>query len=217
MKAFTLVELMVSTAIILVISGVLFSNQQEFGRTMLLKNTAYDIALSLRNAQTYGIGSRGVSAVTKNAGYGIEFSSTKQDSFVFFADTSPTIAAKAISSGIPATPVSKPGDGVYTVGSDTLVQTYQINNSMKITNFCGIATPKYYCATGGNQGSMGRLDVVFTRPNPFASTTLFNSSGTKINDINISGACLTITAPVQNKSHILVRQNGSVTATSSCP
>src|SRR3989344_8294101 len=73
---FTLIELLVVTAIIVVVSGVVLANQNRFGGQVLLQNFAYDVALSIRQAQVYGLavaraGSGGTA--TFGTSYGIHF------------------------------------------------------------------------------------------------------------------------------------------------
>src|SRR3989344_4615422 len=51
-RGFTLVELMVVTGILVVITSLILANNTRFGGAVLLENLAYDIALSMRKAQT---------------------------------------------------------------------------------------------------------------------------------------------------------------------
>ena len=53
-SGFTLVEMVVVLAIITVISGVVLSDQTSFNKTLVLANTAYDIALTVRSVETFG-------------------------------------------------------------------------------------------------------------------------------------------------------------------
>ena len=52
---FSLIELLVVTGVIAVISGLMLVSNSTFGGQILLQNLAYDIALTLRQAQVYGI------------------------------------------------------------------------------------------------------------------------------------------------------------------
>ena len=82
--AFTLIELLVVMAIFSVISLLILANHSRFNSSVLLGSLAYDMALSVRQAQVYG-----VSVQTFNAnfqvGYGVHF--TTGNSYIFFADT----------------------------------------------------------------------------------------------------------------------------------
>src|SRR3989338_1063071 len=54
-KGFTLIELLVVTGVIIVVSGVVLANQNKFGGQVLLQNFAYDVEISIRQAQVYGL------------------------------------------------------------------------------------------------------------------------------------------------------------------
>ena len=60
---FTLIEMLVVVAIITVVTAVMFSNQSNFSSSVLLANTTYDVALSARDAETYGLGTRAAGAI----------------------------------------------------------------------------------------------------------------------------------------------------------
>lgn len=192
-KGFTLVELMVVLTIIVIISTVVITSQSSFNKTLILANTAYDIALSIRSAQTYGIGSRAV-GTTVNAGHGIRFQSNPSSSFIFFADTSPTAPCSQ--------PNCKSGDHTYTNGSDSVVQTYTLGNGMTISKLCVDST----C-------NLSSLDVVFERPNPnaFISADGYYS-------VNNAKACITVTSPQGGEKYVSVSKSGQIIANAvSCP
>ena len=213
-RAFTLIELVVVAAIVGVISIIVLTSHVSFSRTTALSNTAYDIALSLRNAQTFGIGSRNALGV-RNAGYGIEFSTANPSSFRVFADTNPAVAA-----GL--TPNQRPGDGHYCAnatapctGADTPSQTYALNNGIIISKFCGVHTNgTTYCtdSAGGNQ--ISKLDIVFVRPNTFASTSVYTNTWLWQGLIR---GCVSVRSPEGAMRHITVSRIGQVSTASSCP
>src|SRR6185312_4659547 len=97
-KGFTLVELRVVVAIFLIITAITLGNQSRFSSDILITNLAYQIALSIREAQVYGIGSKGVADNSSSginnfqAGYGIHIGASddltlKPTSYNVFADT----------------------------------------------------------------------------------------------------------------------------------
>jgi prepilin-type N-terminal cleavage/methylation domain-containing protein len=191
---FTLVELMVVFAIITVVSTVVITSQGTFNKTLILSNTAYDIALAMRSAQTYGLGSRAVGTIV-NAGYGLHFQSNPSNSFIFFADISPPPASCS-------QPNCKSGDRVYTNGSDSLVQTYTLGNGMTITKLCVDST----C-------SLLTLDIVFERPNPNAHMSADGNYGA-----SYAKACITVTSPHGGEKYVSVAKSGQIDANAtSCP
>ncbi len=202
-RGFTLIELLVVFAIIGIITGIVFTNQGTFNKTLLLSNTAYDIALSLRSAQTFGLGSRAVGSIA-NAGYGVHFQTSPSDSFFLFADTHSTAPMPC------ATPDCKPGDHAYTFGSDALIQTYALGNGIIVSDFCATRPGPTVACAYANGGGLTSLDIVFSRPNPDAFIT---ANGSPYTD-----ACLTITSPQGGFRYISVGSSGAITANvSSCP
>lgn len=189
---------MVVLSIIVVITTVVLTSQNSFNKTIILSNTAYDIALTLRSAQTFGIGSRARDAI-HNAGYGIHFLSGSPSSFTLFADTSPPASC--------GEPDCKPGDKVY-ASSDALVQVYDIGNGISIDNFCALLGGNWTCAREG----LSSLDIVFARPNPDAS---IRSSGGSV----YTAACISVASPQSDaRRYVSVAASGQIIANAAaCP
>lgn len=215
---FTLVELIVVLAIILIMTTVVINSQSSFNKTLILANTTYDIALTLRTAQTYGLNSRALATLT-NVGYGLHFESGTPGSFKLFADTNPvgssgTLHCPPIASG---TPNCKPGDAVYTSSSDTLVQLYTFGNGMTVKDFCAYAgTWSCTSAHDGATGELTSLDISFTRPNPepFISTNQSYAAPPS----SVTKACLTVTSPQGGERFISVAASGQINSkAASCP
>lgn len=208
-RGFTLVELMVVLAIIVTITSIALTSQSSFNKTLILANTAYDIALTLRSAETYGISSR-ASGAAVNVGYGVHLASgdINANSFILFADTS------GGASCVGQRPDCKPGDNVYTSGGsgDALVQTYRLNNGIFIHNFCAYSGATGLCEnpSGSLSGGLASLDIVFDRPNPDASIIA--------NGTSYTGACLALSSAQGGFRYISVASSGQITASAtSCP
>lgn len=172
MRGFSLVELMVVIALFTIITGTALSNHARFGENILATNFAYDIALSLREAQSYGLSVReefpGAGVFT--LGYGLHFGlwsgdqkneSDRETSFVFFAD--------------------KDSDGRYS-GSDAsgtcivneqseCLKVYRLERGSRIASFCGVPTGsgapecRFFPSS---DGTLSFLDADFKRPDPDA-------------------------------------------------
>jgi prepilin-type N-terminal cleavage/methylation domain-containing protein len=112
-KGFTLVELMVSVAIFVIISSVILARHSQFSGTILIKNLAYDIALSIRKAQVFGLSIREYKGKF-DSGYGVHFNS--DSSYIFFSDTN--------------------GNNVYNSGVDDIIDTLTLGGGNKISKFC---------------------------------------------------------------------------------
>lgn len=87
---FTLIELLVVTAIMVMISSLVFANHSAFGGRILLRNLAYDAALTVRQAQVYGISVQRFDDDIFASGYGVNFRRNTnpniQDAITLFAD-----------------------------------------------------------------------------------------------------------------------------------
>ncbi len=171
LRGFTLVEMMVVLAIISVITSIALVGQGEFNRSILLTDTAYTVALSFREMQSYGLSSRTFNGV-QNAGYGAYVNSATTDSYVLFADTADadsvdrnTYATNCLFGGT-GTPESKPSDCIYTAGSDGIVETYKFSRGFRISNFCGKSGANRYCSTDTSPNiPLTEMNMVFLRSN----------------------------------------------------
>lgn len=211
-KGFTLIELMVVLAIIVVITSVVFTNQSTFNKTLILSNTAYDIALTLRSTQTYGLSSR-AAGTAANVSYGIHLSNTIHNFFLVFADTAPAGSPGTLfcsGSSPVGSPDCKPGDGIYaSSGPDSdapsAVQKYNLNNGITVSDFCvHPAVGSGSCASG----SLTALDIVFTRPNPNA--IISGSNGGPYT--TYASACITVSSQSDTKRYISIAASGQIIA-----
>jgi hypothetical protein len=143
-SGFSLIELIVVTGIIVVLSGIMLANHNKFGGAITLRNVAYDIALSIRQAQTYGISIRkfGAGAGSFSAGYGMHFEITSPNGYIMFADA-----------------VSE--NGLYDAGES--VESFTISGGYHVQNLCATAT-----GGGAEVCELEKLDVMFKRPVPDA-------------------------------------------------
>ncbi len=83
---FSMVELMISIGIFMLITGILLANFPSFSSKISLENLAYEIALSIREAQIYGLSVKQFGTGGFDYGYGIHFDNTDYNSFILFAD-----------------------------------------------------------------------------------------------------------------------------------
>lgn len=151
-RGFTLIELLVVTGVIVVVSAVVLANQNRFGGQVLLQNFAYDVALSIRQAQVYGlavvrVGSGAGSSFS--ASYGMHFDSSSTNNlnkkYNLFADTNK--------------------NGLWETGEDVAPSPYNIGRGYLISKLCSPAGTDINCTSGT---VVPKLDIMFIRPEPDA-------------------------------------------------
>ena len=218
-NGFTLAELLMVFAIIIIVTGVVISNQSSFNKTIILTNTAYDIALSLRSAETFGLGGHAIN--TTPTGYGIHFDSTLSKSFILFADSYPPASGSGChaipTGGDPSALDVQPGDCAYSTGAnpDTVVNTYTLGNNITISKFCGTDTSGITKCTAGTNTLINSLDIVFARPNP---DPLMSTNGAYSTLSPVTSACITVTSPQGGSRSVSVAASGQINANAtSCP
>ena len=178
---FTLVEALVSIAIIVVIISVITFNQSRYTDTASLNNLADEMTLSLSQAQVYSLSVKELSTGSGvfNASYGLMFQPASTDAAYFrFAD---------------ATPKNGYYDGPWScpIGSGSeCLEKVAITRGNQITGICAIRE------NGTEQCSIGRVDITFTRPETAANFIYWNNgaSGTLVVQ-NSVGAKITLTSP----------------------
>ena len=138
-RAFTLVELLVSVAIFTLITTVAVFNNAQFNGNVILTNLAYEVALSVRQAQVYGTTVKQSSSNTFDAGYGINFDTVTPAAYILFEDK--------------PTP-----DKTYNAGE--AIETYILRKGNTIS--------KIGLSNGGPCSSSTSVDISFIRPNPDA-------------------------------------------------
>ena len=195
LPAFTLIELLVVVAIFAIITGVLLANNSKFNSSALLGSLAYDISLSIREAQVYGLSVQtfgtqfSATGYNVQVGYGIHFDAATPTSYFLFADSN---ANK------------------YYDSSDTVLQTYTVGTNHFIKSFCGTPSPSQ---GGGPQctiltsPTINHLDIVFFRPDPDAIITSDQESNPAQ---PYSSAQITIASPSGETRTVTVQSTGQI-------
>lgn len=203
LRGFTLVELIVVVSIMAILTTIILAGQSSFNRSILVTNTAYTIALSLRQAQSLGLSSRQYvsgGSIYESAGYGIHVLRTATlpaaNSYVVYADiggTSPvTTPTNNCPPGTPGSPEAKPGNCRYDAGLDGVLQTYKLERGFLIRTFCGVRTSNgsTYCSDADD---LRELNIVFRRPN----TETIMAGNLAGSWIQLSGAAIYVSSPDQ--------------------
>ncbi|MBU6388703.1 type II secretion system GspH family protein [Patescibacteria group bacterium] len=197
---------MVVLAIILALSVVILSSQSTFNKTLVLANTAYDVALTLRSAETYGLGSRAAGTVA-NAGYGLHFEKAQPGTITLFADAYPAPSTLSVChpTSDASAPDARPGNCVYDSAQGEKVVDYTLGNGITVSDFCAYAG-SWSCA---NNGSLSSLDIIFSRPNP---EPLISTNGLYSGINPPTAACLVIHSPQGGSRFISIGASGQIIA-----
>ena len=191
---FTLIEMLVVIGIIVVISGVILANNARFGGVVQLQNLAYDIALSIRQSQVYGISvQRFNSSTTFASAYGMHFALSSPNTYVLFGD------------------VNSPTNGIYDPGGSIpeIVQSTTIQSGYAISAL--YATP-----AGGVETSVTAIDITYRRPDPDAYISkngeafTFDAKG-KFTSGNLNEqARIVVRSPRGDLKNIIISSNGQI-------
>lgn len=150
-SGFTLVEAVVSIAIVSIIMSVVLFNYSTFSDNLALSSAAQEMAVTIRQAQTYGLS---VKEVTPGGGvfdraYGIYFNINDQSNYYLFVDSN--------------------GNKKYDNPAE-LIEKVSLRNGIKVSNVCNeTACPP--------SATVKMMDVTFLRPNPDASIYFTDISG----------------------------------------
>jgi len=163
---FTLVEMLVTITIFVVLTAVVLFSQGGFNNSVILNNLAYDIGVTVRQAQAYGTNVSESPIAGAFSSYGVAFDiSQSPTNFVLFADTGNGSGSGGYNP-----------DGKYNgsitycpAGDPECIQKYTINNGNTISAMC-VGTDSSNCTTAATS-----MQILFTRPNPDATITVNGS------------------------------------------
>lgn len=179
---FTLVEMMVTLSIFAVITGVVLAKYKDFNGGIVLTNLAYEIAITIRQSQVYGLSVKDAGSSQFNVRYGVHLVYPTNNTFSLFADAD--------------------GNQVYT-GSSEIVSTLSTTQGNMLYDFCGVLISGVSeCAR--TDPAMTWLDITFLRPNPDA---LFRSS----KGATYQSATITVRSPSTGRiKTVTVRATGQI-------
>lgn len=176
-------ELLISCGIIAIVSSLVLVKYSAFDSTTLLKSTAYDIALSLREAQVKSVSvvNNGTSVAAFDYPYGMSFSDTT------------TVSNRGLTNKLyVAFRFEDPDDPpVYNAGNvGKTIGTTTIGRSMIISDICIkiVNQNNYNCA-------ISRLDVSFRRPEFKALFWVAGDGYGPGNQPNIESAKILVSSP----------------------
>lgn len=202
----TMIELLVVVSIFVIITGISIFNYSNFNSSISTQNLADDVALTIRRAQGYAIGVRGIST-SFNYRYGVHFTTNNDPSrpydngsntsMVFFADIGDDLSRKYIYNYDENT-----GQCGAPVDDDECMEVLNIKSGDEIKNI--------YTETNGNISlieSSEVVDIVFARPNPEP----FFSNGYE--EISVSSVIIEVSKQDEvdaESRYITVHKNGQI-------
>ena len=195
-KGFTLVELVVSIAIMTVILTVVILNQSTYNDGIALTNLADEISLSISQAQAYGVGVKEFSTGSGefSASYGLAFSllaSGSNSAYIYFADRN----GNSLYDGNWTCPIG---------GASECLGKVNISRGNYISSMCIVLT------SGSDLCDVGRVDISFTRPSTEANMLFFDTSGQAYNPGSIKGAKITVMSPKGLSRSIIIYLTGQI-------
>jgi prepilin-type N-terminal cleavage/methylation domain-containing protein len=204
---FTLIELLVVLGIFSVIMSVALFNQAGLNSSIMITNLAYETALAVREAQTYGISVKSIaptavpSDINFDKGYGVYFDTStvaSQYQFLVFGDSN--------------------ADNTYTQGytPSEIQSLYEIKNQRgnKITRICvGNTNSGSNAIIPCNSTSVKKVDklaIIFKRPNPEATFWVTDISGAVRRETNGPAVIVVNNADNSNCRAIIVEVTGQI-------
>lgn len=142
-RGFSLMELLVVTGIFMVLSGIVFAANGRFGNLVVLQNLAHDMALTVRQAQVYGIAVRRYSGSDFDVAYGMHFMLPAEGTasgYELFGDVN--------------------DNGIYDPGETVAAST--LRGGFQITDIC------VRDLNGLETCDVDEVNIVFQRPEPDA-------------------------------------------------
>jgi prepilin-type N-terminal cleavage/methylation domain-containing protein len=214
-RGFTIIELVVSIAIFAVMTALVVARYGTFNQSTLLTDQAYDLALTIRTAQTYGVSVKSAAASTNDFGaaYGVHFDIANPTQFLLFLDGN--------------------ANGYYDPSmGDQTITTYNLSQGATISSIC-FAQSQAQCMASGSQPNMitpssyqdSAFDVTFRRPNPDAyfycvsdtnpgascGILAYISGGTDANPSTEPNAYITLVSSDKSDSvTVVVRSDGEI-------
>ena len=183
------------TAIMVVITSVVLVSNGRFGGVVQLENFTYDVALSIRQAQVYGISVARFGANTFAAGFGTHFDISSANTYAVFSD-------------------SLTENGLYDCSNPTnptpdnceLVETTTMTGGYYIQDLC--TTPP-----NGTENCEGitKVDIVFIRPEPDAWISVSDTPCVLQNGSCQTSARIILASPRGDTMSIVVGANGQIT------
>lgn len=182
-KGFTLIELMMVIVISTIMMTTLVVQQNQWNDSLTVNTQAYELALTIRQAQIYSLAVRESATGSGNfdIGYGIYFDSN-HSRYIYFGD------------------INK--NQKYDAGEE--IETKTFTRGVTISKFCGIRAGVEDCGS-----PMNNISITFFRPEPKAVISFLNGGGNPAPGFN-SPAIIYLKSTGNKQYKVTVEANGQV-------
>lgn len=133
---FSLIEVLITSAIIGIVTTIVVVKYGAFNSTVLLRNQAYELGLAVRQAQVYSVSVRSAGSGYREP-YGIYVSTASPQQYTLFVDT------------------NSPPNGLYDPGEE--VETFTLDSRFEVHELCLGSDTNQNCG-------ISDLSIVFHRP-----------------------------------------------------
>jgi prepilin-type N-terminal cleavage/methylation domain-containing protein len=189
---FTLIEIVVTTAIMAVLMGIVLSNQSTYSQSTLLNNTAVDASLLVRQAQVSGVSVREYQTGTGNfnAAYGAMFE--RGLGYYFFADLPPRDGYYDDAASCPT------GAGKECLSLTTPPQ------GVSVDSICSITTSDVTTC------NVGRVDITFIRPDVDAHFVFWDTAMQPLSVPGVKGVKIIFKTSAGVEKSVVVYTTGQI-------
>jgi type II secretory pathway pseudopilin PulG len=177
-RAFTLVELMVSLGVVIVLTTILLYRYPETAVRLTLVNASHTAALLVREAQVRGSAIDSVNSSL--GGYGVYVALAQPNKFVLFGDL--------VTSAIGPYGVAI-GNGLFESASPNETKTTTTLPSRYVISKLCVGSGFPFTCNSANNPAITSLTISFTRPNPVPSIYVNNTGTTQ------PAACIELRSP----------------------
>lgn len=201
-RGFTIIELVVVSAIIGVVASVVLMGNSSFNRSILVSQGAHSVSATIRKAQNLSYGFHIAADATPTT-----------PSYLIFQDVYP--ADQSCIDGDMTVPGAQPGncryDSWYTYDSTELVKEFHTPEGVSVTRFC-VDDGSVCSGSGGTD--LFSLDIVFSRVN---SRAVILGRMTNEDVYQYYRAIIHVAAANGVERCVVVEQSGQISTPQTCP
>src|SRR3989344_112201 len=197
-RGFSIVEMLVSIAVVALILAVVVINQGDFTDTFSLGTNASDFELQVRQAQIYGVAVKeftpSSNEFTSPYGVSVNIAPGGGNSFyITFADRNKNDDYDG-------------GSSCVVGGESECINRFNFTRNVVINQVCALKpNSQADCAP-----LVGRADITFIRPDPTAHLSLFNSVGNPTSITNVIGVKVEFLSPKGKTKSVYIYTTGQI-------